>query len=343
MEEALSLARRGFPAPNPRVGAVVVKEGRIVGRGWHEGAGLPHAEVVALQEAGDQAKGSDLYVTLEPCAHFGKTPPCTDAIVRYGVRRVIFGAKDPNPLASGGEERLRSAGIDVRGGVLAESAMKVNRVFHERYRLGRPFVLVKAAITMDGKIATTTGESRWISDEVARRRAHELRAELGCVLVGWKTVMMDDPQLTVREIEVKRQPLRVVIDPDGKLRGGERVFLGEGEVLRVVSEGRGDVLSGWSCPRDAGGALRLDALLQHLASLGQIGVLVEGGGRTIGEFFRQGLVDEVELHMFPKVLGSGISWVEMEGITRLQDAYSLEEMKVEPLGAGLRISARVAR
>ncbi len=343
MREALSLARRGFPAPNPRVGAVVVNGGRIVGRGWHEGAGLPHAEVVALQEAGEEARGADLYVTLEPCTHFGKTPPCTEAIVRSGIRRVIFGAKDPNPLASGGEEALRSAGLEVRGGVLAEEAFSVNRVFHSRYRLGRPLVVVKAGITMDGRIATQTGESRWISDEVARRRAHELRAEMGCVLVGWKTVAVDDPQLTVRAVEVKRQPLRVILDPNARLTGGERVFLREGEVLRVVSKGCEGEVEGWRCPLNSDGALNLDALLQHLVSLGQIGVLVEGGGTTIGEFFRQKLVDEVELHMFPKVFGSGISWVEGEGVRRIQDAYLLEDIRVEPLGGGIKISARVAR
>lgn len=343
MREALSLARRGFPAPNPRVGAVVVRDRRIVGRGWHEAVGYPHAEIVALQEAGEEAKGADLYVTLEPCAHFGKTPPCTEAIIRYGIRRVFFGAKDPNPLASGGEECLRSAGIEVYGGVCADDAVRVNHVFHERYRLGRPFVMVKAAVTLDGKIATRTGESQWISDEEARRRTHELRAELGCVLVGWKTVSVDNPRLTVREVDVKRQPLRVVIDPHGRLSGKEEVFLSEGEALRIVSSQCEGVATGWACPVEADGRLSLGVLLEHLASLGQTGVLVEGGGVTIGEFFRQGLVDEVELHMFPRVLGGGISWIETGGVMRLQDAYLMSDLQVERLGGGVKIFSKVVR
>ena len=348
MREAVELSRKGFPAPNPRVGAVVAREGSVVGRGHHDAAGGAHAEVVALQDAGELARGADMFVTLEPCDHHGKTPPCTEAVLRAGIGRVVCATPDPNAEAAGGNERLREAGLRVEAGLLEEEASEANRVFLARYRLGRPFVLLKAAVTLDGRIAAASGESRWITGPEARRRAHALRAEMGCVLVGSGTVAADDPSLTVREAPAKNQPLRVALDPEGGLSPDCRLLSDpEAPTLWVVARKVTVPLAGHAeaflCDTRECGAFRLDALLMELARRGQIGVLVEGGGRTAESFFSQGLVDEVELHMAPKVLGSGTAWVEGKGVERLADAWRLTGLRCEPLGDGLKITARVER
>ncbi|MEO7454012.1 MAG: bifunctional diaminohydroxyphosphoribosylaminopyrimidine deaminase/5-amino-6-(5-phosphoribosylamino)uracil reductase RibD [Fimbriimonadales bacterium] len=338
MAEAIGLSRLGFPAPNPRVGAVVVADGEIVGRGFHEMAGMPHAEVVALGEAGERARGGELFVTLEPCDHHGRTPPCTDAILAAGVRRVVFANRDMNPEASGGEERLRAAGVAVDHAPSAEAA-DVNRVFEGRWRLGRPYVVAKAAVTLDGFIADEAGESKWISGEGARVRAHELRAEMGCVLVGAETSLRDNPSLMCRDA-AGRVHLRAVLDPRRRLPDDLGLFVTDDALtLRFVGEsaGEADVL----VPILESGALDLRAVLDEIAGRGMIGVLVEGGGTTIGEFFRQGFVDEVELHVSPKALGGGTGWLRAP--VGLAEAWRFSEMRCESLGDGLVIRAKVAR
>jgi diaminohydroxyphosphoribosylaminopyrimidine deaminase/5-amino-6-(5-phosphoribosylamino)uracil reductase len=338
MAEAIELSRLGFPAPNPRVGAVIVSGGEILGRGHHALAGMPHGEAVALHDAAERSRGGELYVTLEPCDHHGRTPPCTEAILAAGVRRVVFANRDRNPQASGGAERLRVAGVEVVEGVLSEEAAEVNRVFEGRWRLGRPYVVAKPAVTLDGLIADAAGESRWITGEDARMRAHELRAELGCVLVGAETALRDNPSLTCREVD-GRVDLRVVLDPHRRLPDDLGVFITDDAMtLRVVGESAQE--SDLAVPMKDG-VLDLSTVLAAVAERGVIGVLVEGGGRTIGEFFRQGLVDEIELHVAPKGLGGGVSWLQAP--RGLAEAWSFEELRVEPLGDGFRVNAMVKR
>jgi diaminohydroxyphosphoribosylaminopyrimidine deaminase/5-amino-6-(5-phosphoribosylamino)uracil reductase len=299
---------------------------------------MPHGEAVALHDAAERSRGGELYVTLEPCDHHGRTPPCTEAILAAGVRRVVFANRDRNPQASGGAERLRVAGVEVVEGVLSEEAAEVNRVFEGRWRLGRPYVVAKAAMTLDGLIADAAGESRWITGEDARMRAHELRAELGCVLVGAETALRDNPSLTCREVD-GRVDLRVVLDPHRRLPDDLGVFITDDAMtLRVVGERAQE--ADLAVPMKDG-VLDLTAVLAAVAERGVIGVLVEGGGRTIGEFFRQGLVDEIELHVAPKGLGGGVSWVQAP--RGLAEAWTFEKLRVEPLGDGFRVNAMVKR
>lgn len=278
-----------------------------------------------------------MYVTLEPCDHYGRTPPCTEAILTAGITRVVYANQDPNPQASGGGERLSGLGVRVDGGVLAKEAAAVNRVFDGRWRLGRPYVVVKAGITLDGKIADSAGNSRWITDDIARKRSHELRAELGCVLVGTETALRDNPSLTCREAD-GRVDLRVILDPHRRLPDDLAVFVTDDAMtLRVTAERVSE--SDHVVPMRSG-ALDLRAVLEAVADRGLIGVLVEGGGKTIGEFFRQGLVDEVELHVAPKALGGGVSWIEAP--TTLEEAWRFSDVSVEPLGSGFAIRAKVS-
>lgn len=346
MREAIELSRRGFPAPNPRVGAVVVKDEAIIGRGHHDAAGEDHAEVVALREAGELARGADLYVTLEPCSHFGKTPPCVDAIAKAGIARTIIAVTDPHPSAAGGAKRLRALGVETVGGVLGSEAAAINEPFLFCHRHGRPWVKVKAAMTLDGRIATRTGESRWISDEVCRVRAHILRAEAGCVLIGAGTVSADDPSLLVRHVEVRNQPLRVVLDPEAWLRGNEKVLAdGAARTMWVsisqITAPLGDHVTAWQCPVAHGSQFDLNQLLQELRRTGICSVLVEGGGRTIEAFFMAGLVNEIELHVAPMVFGSGRSWVDGQGVSEISKAWRLHSVSTEPLGSCLKITGKV--
>lgn len=332
MRRAIELSWRGFPAPNPRVGAVLVKDDEPVGEGFHRAAGAPHAEVVALQQAGARAKGATLYVTLEPCRHHGRTPPCTEAIVAAGVAKVVFAVRDPSADAGGGADALHARGVEVVGGLLAEEAAEPLWQFLTSRRLGRAVVLLKAAMTLDGRIATRTGESRWITSEEFRRRAHALRAEMGAVLVGAGTAVADNPMLTVREVEAVNQPLRIVLDPDGCVP----------PTHYVLADGRAPT---WQVRRGDLPMKReefdLHALCKSLADMGATGVLVEGGGRTIESFLRQGVADRVELHVAPLVFGSGPSWAEGEGVARIEDAWRLVNLHVEPLSGGFVVRGEV--
>jgi diaminohydroxyphosphoribosylaminopyrimidine deaminase/5-amino-6-(5-phosphoribosylamino)uracil reductase len=348
MMRAVELSKRGFPAPNPRVGAVIVKDGQIIGEGFHEAAGCDHAEIAALRQAGGNARGADLFVTLEPCSHHGRTPPCTQAIIEAGIARVFIATTDPNPAAAGGAYALQEAGLETHIGICADEAASVNYRFLQMFRMNRPWVAVKAACSLDGRIAARNGESRWISDERARRRAHELRAEAGCVLVGAGTVAHDDPSLTVRHVQAKNQPLRVILDPDGSLPLSSKVFSDDSAqtlwVSRVpLSVPSNSRVSLFRCPTAQDGSFVLSELLCELERMAQISVLIEGGGNTIERFFRAGLVDEVELHVAPIVLGAGRSWAEGEGVERLADAWKLTDVRCEPLGNGVRINARTLR
>ncbi|MCH7944451.1 MAG: bifunctional diaminohydroxyphosphoribosylaminopyrimidine deaminase/5-amino-6-(5-phosphoribosylamino)uracil reductase RibD [Armatimonadetes bacterium] len=308
MRRAVEISRHGFPAPNPHVGCVIAVGAEVVGEGFHDHAGGPHAEAVALKRAGKRAQGADLYCTLEPCDHHGRTPPCSHAIVEAGVRRAFVAVEDPNADAAGGLDRLREAGVECNVGLLAAEAEDANLTFLTAMRRRRPYVVAKAAVTADGFIAREDGGSKWITGEPAREAGRRLRAEMGCVLVGRRTAEIDDPELTVRVPGIVNQPLRVVLDPRAALSSGLKLFSDGGETVRVVRDGaaqRGGDLE-VACDDDG---LDLDAALRALFLRGVVGVLVEGGGETIASFLRAGLVDEVHLFRSPKEFGKGRYWL----------------------------------
>lgn len=307
MRRAIELSRRGFPAPNPHVGCVIEFGGEIVGEGWHDFAGGPHAEVVALKHAGELARGATAYVSLEPCGHYGRTPPCTEALKAAGVAKVIFAVADPNPNASGGGCTLESEGIAVESGLLEQEALKANYRWHRAQVLGRPFVTVKAAISMDGKVATSCGESKWITGEAARLSGHLLRAEHAAILVGSQTVIADNPRLTARIEGVFNQPLRVILDGRARLTGSEQVFSEPGEVLWIVGGGEGHE-NQTALPEGSGP----DEILALLWDRGITSVLIEGGPNTSARFFISDCVDEVNLFMAPILIGEGVHWFQAE-------------------------------
>ena len=320
MRRARELAERGryTVAPNPLVGAVVVRGGQIVGEGWHVRAGGDHAEVMALEVAGSSARGAALYVTLEPCNHQGKTPPCTDAILRSGIGRVVAGHLDPNPKMRGRSMALlREAGVDVE--VLDDGSFaRQNEQFLHLMTTGRPFVHLKLASSLDGRISASGGESKWITGGSARRRAHELRAEAGAVLVGAGTARADDPLLTPRDLPEGASPvLRIVLDPGLTLNPESRLAqTADVEPVIVFSDEAADgsrreelerlgveVVTAPRSERDRG--MDLGYVLDELGRRGIRGVLVEGGGETVGRFVRGGLADKLTLFYAPKMLGAG--------------------------------------
>lgn len=324
MRRAVALAGRGWPAPNPRVGCVLVRDGEIIGEGWHQAAGRPHAEARALAQC--DARGATAFVTLEPCNHHGRTPPCSDALIQAGVRRVVFAVPDPNPKAKGGVEKLRSAGIEVEIGLLADIATEVNRRFLTAMRLKRTFVTAKVAVSMDGRIALPSGESKWITGPTARREGHRLRAEMGAVLVGTGTLLADNPTLTARIPGVINQPTRVVLDPEGKLPRELNVFNADAPTV-TLTEGRLSPLE----------------IAEKLFSLGHTGLLVEGGAGMIGSFLQADVVDELEMFVAPKLFGQGKMWLDTPLLDRLDqgDRWQLESTHVR--GADVQLRYRRVR
>jgi diaminohydroxyphosphoribosylaminopyrimidine deaminase / 5-amino-6-(5-phosphoribosylamino)uracil reductase len=304
---------RGRTHPNPAVGAVVVGGGRVIGRGHHRKAGLPHAEVNALRAAGARARGADVYVTLEPCNHQGRTPPCTDALIAAGVRRVFFGSADPNPLVDGhGARRLRRAGIEVHSGILRAQCDAANEAWFKFITTGLPWVVLKAAVTLDGKLAAAARDSKWISSTASRRLVHRWRNELDAVLVGAGTVRADDPRLTVRGVPGGRNPLRVVL---GAVPRRARLLREPGE---TISE-RG----------------ALPPVLRRLGDRGITTVLVEGGATVHGAFLETGLWDELRLFIAPKIFGAdALSWA---GRTR---AVEVQLRTVERIGPDVLVICR---
>lgn len=342
MKRALALARRGRTSPNPMVGAVVVRAGEIVGEGWHPKAGEPHAEVFALEKAGDLASGADLYVTLEPCCCHGRTPPCTDAIIRSGVSRVFAAMIDPNPNASGkGIEILKKAGIEVEVGLMEAEARELNLGYIKRVTKGLPCVLWKAAMTLDGKIATRTGDSRWVTGEIARRKVHRLRARSDAVMVGIGTVLADDPELTVRLVS-GQNPVRVVIDSDGRTPSDARVLNSDAPTIvvtkRTAPEANLDRL--WNSGvrvlgvRDIEGRIDLGYLMGELAKMGMNNVLLEGGGELAAGMLQAGLVDRGIIFIAPKIAGGreAKTPVEGEGIELMADALPTSKARIRRFG-----------
>jgi len=349
MRLALELAHRGegYTNPNPIVGAVVVRAGKIVGQGWHERFGGPHAEVLALEEAGKGGRGATIYVTLEPCSHYGKTPPCADRIVRAGISRVVVACRDPNPLVSGrGIEKLRAAGIEVTEGVLEDEARRVNEIFFKFIRTGIPFVLLKLAQSLDGRIATRTGDSEWISGEEARIEAHRLRRRYAAVLVGANTAVSDDPLLTVRHVEGPN-PVRLVLDARGRIPVERRMFSEDGRTIVVTAtmpEEKGAELRArgvevWRIP-GAEGKVDLQGLLGRLGKENIDSLLIEGGGETAAAFLEAGLVDKLAFFIAPIIIGGRGSVPAVGGLgpERVADALRLGEVEVRPLGEDLYLT-----
>jgi diaminohydroxyphosphoribosylaminopyrimidine deaminase/5-amino-6-(5-phosphoribosylamino)uracil reductase len=333
---------QGRTSPNPVVGAVVVKGGRVLARGHHARAGGPHAEVVALRAAGGRARGADLYTTLEPCDHFGKTPPCSLAIVEAGVRRVFVGSRDPNPKVNGrGIGRLRRAGVEVVTDVLRDACDRLNAPWFHFITAGRPWVTVKAAITLDGRIATRTGDSRWVTGEESRAEVHRLRDRVDAVLVGAGTARADDPLLTTRPPRGRgRDPVRVVLDSRLRLPRSLRLFHPESAAPTLVahvadrSPRLGPGVEGLRCAAK-GGRVDLVDLLARLAARGVAHLLVEGGGEVHRSFLEAGLADEVLLFVAPKLLGGGVPWLPGEGPERMAAALRLAEVEVRRAGEDL--------
>lgn len=352
MRLAVRWARRGIghTRPNPPVGAVVVRGRDVVGRGYHRRAGLPHAEVEALAAAGARARGATLYVTLEPCAHYGRTPPCTDAIVRAGIRRVVFGVPDPNPrVTGGGAEQLRAAGVEVAGGVEADACAELIAPFRKFVRTGRPWVTLKLAASLDGRVATATGASRWITNGKSRAYVHRLRGEHDAVLVGAGTVARDDPELTCRHARARRQPLRVVLD--GRLRAPltARVYdVRQAPTLVIASQQaprrRIEALQRRGvevCCLDGGPHLPWDAVLAELGRRELLAVLVEGGPQVATAALRARGVDRFLLFLAPKLIGGdGVPLVHSLGVREMAEALELPPLTVRRFAGDLLVATQ---
>ncbi|MDH5358054.1 MAG: bifunctional diaminohydroxyphosphoribosylaminopyrimidine deaminase/5-amino-6-(5-phosphoribosylamino)uracil reductase RibD [Gammaproteobacteria bacterium] len=332
MARALHLAERGLftTDPNPRVGCVIVKDGEVVGEGWHQRAGQAHAEVNALRQGGDKVKGADCYVTLEPCSHFGRTPPCADALIQAGVKRVFIAMADPNPVVSGnGINKLKDAGITVTVGLLEQQAASLNPGFCQRMRTGRPYVRSKIAMSLDGRTAMASGESQWITGADARQDVQKLRARSSAILTGIGTVLMDDPALTVRpegdwypDNDVIRQPLRVVVDSQLQIPAQARVFNNDNKLLiasTVIDSQSNLPMEVLTLPA-LDDQVDLNALMKALAQREINEVMVEAGAVLNGALLSAGLIDELVFYMAPKLMGNAA-----KGVFHLPELHTLAE------------------
>ena len=356
MRRALELAERarGLTSPNPLVGAVVVRDGIVVGEAFHERAGEAHAEAKALEGAGEAARGATLYVTLEPCVHHGRTPPCAPAVVAAGIRRAVVATADPNPLVAGrGLTVLREAGLDVRTGVLEAEAQAQNRVFLTAMRSGRPHITLKAAITLDGKIADGQGASQWITGEAARREGHRLRSEADAIAVGIGTVLQDDPQLTVRlDCSWPREPYRVVLDSSARTPPTARLIRAGTPARALIAVGASAPAARVDVLRAAGatvvpcaardGRVDVGALLGDLFARDVRALLVEGGAAVHGAFLDAGVVDRAAFFMAPLLLGGARAVAAVGGSGReLKNALRLQSVTVRTVGDDVLIEGDV--
>jgi diaminohydroxyphosphoribosylaminopyrimidine deaminase/5-amino-6-(5-phosphoribosylamino)uracil reductase len=349
MTRALALAERGrgYVEPNPLVGAVIVRDGQVIGKGWHQRYGEAHAEVNALAAAGEAARGATLYVTLEPCCHHGKTPPCTDAVLRAGIRRVVAAMLDPFPQVAGqGVAMLRAAGVQVEVGLLEAEARRLNAPYLKLLATGRPYVHAKWAMTLDGKIATRTGDSKWISSEASRRRVHELRGRMDAIIVGIGTVLADDPLLTARP-PGPRTPVRIVLDSQGRLPPGSRLAATAkitpalAAIADTLPAARTEELRRLGCtilplPADLGRPA-VGALLDELGRRRMANVLVEGGAEVLGSFLDAKEVDEVHVYVAPKLVGGAAARTAVagKGVATMADALTLTMWHVDTVDGDL--------
>lgn len=353
MARALRLAELGRYScqPNPRVGCLIVRDGRIVGEGYHQQAGQGHAEVNALAQAGEQARGADVYVTLEPCSHHGKTPPCADALVKAQPARVVIAMTDPNPRVAGsGIECLKARGIEVRSGVCEDEARQLNRGFIRRMMSGRPFVSLKLATSLDGRIAMRSGQSAWITSDAARRDVHRLRLESCAVLTGIGTVLADNPRMTSRLEERdlpsnyfrnRRQPVRVVLDSQGKLPVDAALLGQPGETWQFLSDAgvqNGSAQRTVSLPGPDGG-IDLSSALAYLGENGINNLLVEAGGNIAASFIKSGLLDELIVYQSPDIMGaSAQAMVNLPDILKMSEKIKFEYQDLRKIGRDLKLS-----
>jgi diaminohydroxyphosphoribosylaminopyrimidine deaminase/5-amino-6-(5-phosphoribosylamino)uracil reductase len=361
MQLALGLAKKGegFTSPNPMVGAVIVKNGRVVGKGYHHAAGKAHAEVNAINDAGALAQGATLYVTLEPCNHTGRTPPCTEKIIASGIRRVVVAMHDPNPgVKGGGLEHLKHRGIDIKTGVCEKRAKKLNEIFIKYVQTNRPFTIIKCAATLDGRIATRTGDSRWVTGEEARKFVHRLRHTVDAIMVGIHTVEKDDPRLTTRLGNLAGglkglDPVRIVLDTHLKI-------VEKAKLLRLDSDSDTLIITGGSVSADKkakieqrgakiiespvkNGLIDLDRLMDRLGSLGITSLLIEGGSRVIASALSDGIVEKIFFFFAPKILGGddGVPICKGKGADLMKNCIPVKDIAVKQFGKDVMIQGYI--
>ncbi len=359
MSRALELAKRGLftTSPNPRVGCVIVRDNQIIGEGWHQIVGGPHAEVLAIRDAqakGHNLRGATAYVTLEPCSHFGRTPPCADALVKEQLGVVFAAMGDPNPLVNGqGFDKLREVGIVVRCGLLEKEAKELNPGFISRVTRNRPYVRMKAGMTLDANVALTDGRSQWITSEAARNDGHAWRAQSCVILTGIGTVRDDDPQLNVRAVATDRQPLRVVLDSALEINVNARIF-DVGPVLIVAAVDLAlhaekvaalqaigaEVVSQPGAFKEGRPKTNLHAVMQMLNERGWSEIHVEAGSKLNGSLLREGLVDELLLYVAPSLIGAGQPFADLPEVTSLDAKHEFEFIAVDRIGEDVRLRAR---
>ena len=351
----LAARARGRTSPNPMVGAVLVNEGTIVGQGYHQKAGMPHAEIEALAQAGEKARGATLYVTLEPCNHQGRTPACTQAIIRSGIKRVVYATADPNPRVNGeGHKTLIDNGIETSGGVMEQEAVKLNEVYFKYMKSGLPFVTLKLAVSLDGKISIGQGTTTGLSGDEARHYVHQLRLGHEAVMVGSNTVATDDPQLTVRLVDnpESKQPTRFITDGKLSLSLESKVLTdGKAKTIMVTTsaadqgkkkkiEAKG--IDVWTIGKDARGFVDLKALLHQMGLDEYCSLLVEGGGKLAASFLKLGLVDKVAMIYTPNIIGAqGVAAVGELEISELKDAFKLRDMECRMLGQDVLVEGYI--
>jgi len=350
MKRVLRLARQGEgkTSPNPMVGAIVVKDGLVVGKGYHRKAGEPHAEILALEQAGASAREATLYVNLEPCTHYGRTPPCAPRVIEAGVRRVVIGMKDPNPLVAGrGVSALSEAGLEVKVGVLEEECRSLNEAFCKYIVRKEPFIILKAAMTLDGRIGTRDGDSKWISNESSRKWVHRLRSAVDGIVVGIGTVLRDDPLLTAR-VKGGRDPLRIVLDSRLRIPENARVIGDEPSRLIVATTEASSAAARQELERrgvrvmvfdSRQGRVNLRSFASAMGAMEITSLLVEGGSEVNGAFLDEGLVDKLILFIAPKLIGDreALSVFGGRGVSKLRDAIVVKGLKVRRLGDDLLV------
>lgn len=355
MKRALELAAKaiGRTTPNPLVGAVIVDEnGHVVGEGYHKKAGTPHAEINALQAAGNKAKGGTIYVNLEPCSHYGKTPPCTDALIKASLKKVVVGMEDPNPLVAGrGIKKLLNNGLEVEVGVLEQEAIKLNKVFIKFITTGLPYITYKTATTLDGKIATESGDSKWVTGPNARALVHQLRDQVNGIMVGINTILADNPKLNTRLHEGGRDPIRIILDSKLQIPSTANVFNLESnaktiiattqkaskEKIKLLSSADVEVVN---LPADKNGQVDLLQLLKWLGEKEICHILLEGGGNVATSFLKQQFIDELWWFIAPKILGGSNSLTPVRELefTKMKEAIKINEISSQKIGEDILIT-----
>lgn len=358
MKLALRLAKKakGRTSPNPMVGAVIVHNGQIVGIGYHQKAGTPHAEIHAIASAGNKAKGATIYVNLEPCSHFGRTGPCTQAIIEAGISRVVMAMLDPNPLVNGkGKEILEKHGIEVKSGVLEKEARELNEVFIKYITTGLPFVIMKYAMSLDGKIATVSGQSKWISSEESRNMVHRIRNEVDAVLVGIGTVIKDDPSLTTRlPGRSGRDPIRIVLDSNARIPSNSKVLNVQSNAKTIIAVTKNAPLDKVSelkkyaevlTVADKKGRIDLQDLMSKLGNMQITSVLIEGGSEVNASALDQCIVDKIMIFIAPKIIGgrNAIGPIGGDGISEISSAIKVDNLSVSRIGEDILIKGLVKK